>query len=178
MARFQFEWFWSCLSAQYIMSKVEFLWFSESHRHLIFQPFLKKIVNNPILCKQKCLLQTGYNLWTFQDTYYLVTYFITKLLNRNVHFMCSFLSEEVLLPTDFLRYAHMYARATLVKWPSPFVPGICSKPNSSPFKLSASKIGFAKIWPQMTFNIRPQLTLTVLFKWNLTTHFLRFRRNY
>ena len=45
---------------------------------------------------------------------YLVTNFTRKVLNHNVHFMCSFLSE-VLLPTDFLRYAHMYARATLVK---------------------------------------------------------------
>ena len=32
LARFQFEWFWLCLSAQYVMSKVQFLWISEGHR--------------------------------------------------------------------------------------------------------------------------------------------------
>ena len=52
LARFQFEWFWLCPSAQYMLPNTQFFWFLEGHRHLIQQPYLK------IFCKQSYFMKT------------------------------------------------------------------------------------------------------------------------
>ena len=53
LARFQFGWFWLRPSAQYMMSKIQFLWFSEAHRHFILHSFDMKFFKWPNFMKTK-----------------------------------------------------------------------------------------------------------------------------
>jgi len=58
-----------------------------------YNHFWKLFANNPIWRKQKCLLNTGYNLWTFQDTYLSMGHTIKLLV-----FKCSSKTNKNLTP--------------------------------------------------------------------------------